>query len=154
MTAIDVDGTLVWIAVGANGSARETTPQASFWSLPDRPKLPRHALADGRMIVGTAQVARALACAPPAATTTAFSAMCLEAGQFVIERRDGRHGRARMLDRDGVPADLLRIVLIYGTRPDRGGYYLDRGSALAVIDADSMTIAAETPPICFMRMRG
>ena len=66
----------------------------------------------------------------------------------VIERRDGRHGSVT-LGRDAVFEDISpRIASIDG----RDWIvvvksYLDRGSALAVIDADNMTIAAETPPI-------
>ncbi len=148
VTAIDVDGPLVRIAVGANwyrlaNDAAGLVPASS----PDRPKLPRDALADGRMIVGAAQVARAWLAAPTSRYDHGVLGDAIEAGSLVIERLDGRHGSVTR-PRRGVRGSSPRIASIDG----RDWIvvvksYLDRGSALAIIDADSMTIAAETPPI-------
>ena len=149
VTAIDVDGAAVRIAVGPSwyqlaNDAAKLIPA----SPPDRPKLPRDALPDSRMIVGTAQVARAWLAAPTSRYDHGVLGDAIEAGSLVIERRDGRHGSVT-LDRDAVFEDISpRIASIDG----RDWIvvvksYLDRGSALAVIDADRMTIAAETPPI-------
>jgi hypothetical protein len=149
VTAIDVDGAAVRIAVGPSwyqlaNDAAKLVPA----SPPDRPKLPRDALPDGRVIVGTAQVARAWLAAPTSRYDHGVLGDAIEAGSLVIERRDGRHGSVT-LGRDAVFEDISpRIASIDG----RDWIvvvksYLDRGSALAVIDADRMTIAAETSPI-------
>jgi FG-GAP-like repeat len=149
VAAIDVDGTIVLIAVGPNwyqltNDVAKLVPATP----PDRPRLPRDALPDGRRAVGTAQVARAWLAAPTSRYDHGVLGDAVEAGSLVIERRDGRHGRIT-LGHDAVFEDLSpRIASIDG----RDWIvvvksYLDRGSALAVIDTDSMTIAAETPPI-------
>ena len=149
VTAIDVEGTAVRIAVGASwyrlaDDAAKLVPASS----PYRPRLPHDALADGRIIVGTAQVARAWLAAPTSRYDHGVLGDAIEAGSLVIERRDGRHGSVT-LGRDAVFEDISpRIASIDG----RDWIvvvksYLDRGSTLAIIDADSMTIVAETPPI-------
>lgn len=149
VTAIDVDGNVVRIAVGSGwyqfaGDAAKLVPASPL----HRHGLPRDALPDGRMVVGTAQVARAWFAAPTSRYDHGVLGDAIEAGSLEIERRDGRHGSVT-LGRDAVFEDISpRIASIDG----RDWIvvvksYLDRGSALAIIDADSMTIAAETPPI-------
>ena len=66
----------------------------------------------------------------------------------MIDRRDGTRGVLR-LPADAVFEDIEpRIVKIDGAeRIILVKSYLDRGSALAVIDPVSATIVAETPPI-------
>lgn len=149
VTAIEVEGAAVRIATGPKwyqlaSDGAKLVPSGP----PDRPVLPRDALSDGRMALGTAQVARAWLAAPTSRYDHGVLGDAIEAGSLVIERSDGRRGSVT-LGRDAVFEDLFpRIASIDG----RDWIivvksYLDRGSALAVIDPDSMTIAAETPAI-------
>jgi len=72
----------------------------------------------------------------------------IEAGSLVIARRDGRRGVVT-LDANAVFEDLWpRVALLGGAeRIVVVKSYLDRGSAIAVIDADFMAVIAEAPPI-------
>jgi hypothetical protein len=135
VTAIDVDGATVRIAIGPKwyqlaGDAAQLVPA----SPPDSPTLPRDALPDGRMAFGTAQVARAWLAAPTGRYDHGVLGDAIEAGSLVIERHDGQRGRVT-LGRDAVFEDLSpRIASIDG----RDWIvvvksYLDRGSALAVM---------------------
>lgn len=149
VTAIDVDGTAVRIAIGSSWYriANDALKLVSA-NPPDRQKLPRDALPDGRIVVGTGQVARTWLAAPTGRYGHGVLGDAIEAGSLVIERRDGRHGSVT-LGPDAVFEDIFpRIASIDG----RDWIvvvksYLDRGSSLALVDAESMTIAAETPPI-------
>jgi FG-GAP-like repeat len=72
----------------------------------------------------------------------------IEAGSLVIERPDGRRVTLR-LGPDAVFEDIKpRIVTLNGIeRIILVKSYLDRGSALAIVDPNSATIIAETLPI-------
>lgn len=148
-TAVEAEDTAVKIEIGAKWyQFAGDAPTLARTEPPLRPALPRDALPDGRLAVGAAHVARAWLAAPTGRYDHGVLGDAIEAGSLMIERRDGRRGSVKP-GRDAVFEDLVpRIASIDG----RDWIivvksYLDRGSALAVVDTDSMTIAAETPPI-------
>lgn len=148
-TAVDVENGIVRIEIGAKWyRLAKDAPTLARTEPPARPALPPDALPDGRVAIGTAQVARAWLAAPTNRYGHAVLGDAIEAGSVVIERRDGGRGRVT-LGRDAVFEDLFPRIASIGGRDwiVVVKSYLDRGSALAVIDTDSMTIAAETPPI-------
>ena len=72
----------------------------------------------------------------------------IEAGALEIEKSDGRRGTIT-LGKDAVFEDLWPRIATLDGRDQIVivKSYLARGSALAIIDPDTMRIAAETPPI-------
>ena len=116
-------------------------------TMPRRPALPDGALSDTRIATGLT-IARAWLAEPTGRYRHAVLGDAIEAGSLVIETRDGKR-RTLKLGADAVFEDLEpRIVEIGGVeRIVVVKSYLDRGSALAVIDGDTATIVEETPPI-------
>ena len=152
VTAVETIGTDVYIAIGrrwyriaagAAGAARlESAP------VPDRPAVPAGALPDARVAVGVDKIARAWLADPTSRYRHGVLGDAIEAGSLIIEHRDGRRG-AILLGTDAVFEDIEpRIARIDGAeRIFVVKSYLERGSALAIIDPDTAAIVAETPPI-------
>ena len=149
VTAVETIGTNVHIAIGrrwyriAAGAVRlEAAP------VPNRPTVPAGALPDARVAVGVDKIARAWLADPTSRYRHGVLGDAIEAGSLIIERRDGRRGILR-LGTDAVFEDIEpRITRIDGAeRIIVVKSYLERGSALAVIDPDTAAIVAETPPI-------
>lgn len=148
-TAVEAENRAVKIEIGAKWyQLANDAPTLTAAEPPARPVPPPGALPDGRVAIGTAQVARAWLAAPTSRYDHGVLGDAIEAGSLVIERRDGRRGSVTP-GREAVFEDLFPRIASIGGRDwiVVVKSYLDRGSALAVIDPDSMTIAAETPPI-------
>lgn len=148
VTSLDVEGPIVRIAIGPGWF--QISGDATL--LPSQPpahsRLPEGALPDGHVATSSGPIARTWLAAPTARYDHGVLGDAIEAGRLVIERRDGKRG-AVTLGNDAVFEDLMPRIAAIGS-VDRivvVKSYLARGSALAVIDADTMTIAAETPPI-------
>ncbi len=137
---VAIDGR--WYRVGADAARLESAPPF------DRPAIPAGGLPDGRVAVGSGTIARAWLAEPTGRYRHGVLGDAIEAGSLVIERRNGRRGVLR-LGADAVFEDLEpRIAKLDGfERIIVVKSYLDRGSALAIVDADSAAIIAETPPI-------
>ncbi|CAN5339962.1 hypothetical protein BH11PSE4_BH11PSE4_04600 [soil metagenome] len=149
VNAIEVDGPAVRVAIGAKWyqlAADALTLEPA--KPPVRPALPAGALADGRMATSAGPVAKTWLADPTGRYDHGVLGDAIEAGSLVIERRDGKRGKVT-LGADAVFEDLTpRIADIGGI--DRivvVKSYLARGSALAVVDAGTMRIVAETPAI-------
>ena len=131
-----------WYRVAAETERLEPAPA------PDRPAVPADALPDTRVAIVDGGTARAWLAEPTDRYRHGVLGDAIEAGSLVIERRDGRRDILR-LGADAVFEDIEpriakigaseRIVVVKS--------YLDRGSALAIIDPVSAAIVAETPPI-------
>ncbi len=115
---------------------------------PKRPVIPADALPDGRLTVGAETILRAWFAAPTSRYRHGVLGDAIEAGSLIVERRDGQRG-AIVLESNAVFEDLIpRIISLNGReRLLVVKSYLDRGSALAIIDPDTFSILAETPPI-------
>ncbi len=149
VTAVEIVGADVRIAIGRSWY-RITTETARLESAPPphRPELSIGALPDGRVAIGIDKVALSWLADPTNRYRHGVLGDAIEAGSLVIERRDRSRGILR-LGNDAVFEDLEprvskiggieRIVVVKS--------YLDRGSALAIIDPDTATVTAETPPI-------
>ena len=115
---------------------------------PSYPPVPPGGLPDGRVATSNGAIARAWLAEPTDRYRHGVLGDAIEAGSIVIARSDGRIGTVAS-GAKAVFEDLLpRIATLNGV--DRivvVKSYLDRGSALAIIDADAMKIIAETPPI-------
>ncbi len=115
-------------------------------------KTPEGGLPDGRVAVGTRDIARAWFAEPTDAYDHGVLGDKIEASALVIERRDGRRDTVR-LNADAVFEDLEpRLVDLDGDGHDSVVVvksYLKRGSALAVIAErkGKSDIVAETPPL-------
>jgi hypothetical protein len=116
-------------------------------TMPQKPALPDGALPDTRIAAGRT-IARAWLAEPTGRYRHGVLGDAIEAGSLVIETREGKRHTLR-LGPDAVFEDLEpRIAEIGGVeRIVVVKSYLDRGSALAVIDGDTATIAEESPPI-------
>jgi hypothetical protein len=149
VTSVEVRGADTRIAIGPNwyriASAAATLIPAQA---PGFPAVPPGGLSDGRVASGDGAIARAWLAHPTDRYRHGVLGDAIEAGTLVIERSDGRTGTVasganavfedlwpRIATLDGVD----RIVVVKS--------YLQRGSALAIIDAESMKVTAETPPI-------
>jgi hypothetical protein len=149
VTSVEVRGTDTRIAIGPNwyriapATGTLITAQA-----PDFPAVPPGGLFDGRVASSDGAIARAWLADPTDRYRHGVLGDAIEAGSLVIERRDGRIGTVAS-GANAVFEDLLpRIATLGGV--DRivvVKSYLQRGSALAIIDPLSMKIIAETPPI-------
>jgi FG-GAP-like repeat len=123
-----------------------------FIDAPARPKPPEGALPDGRVAIGTHDVARAWLAEPVTRYDHGILGDKIEAGSLVIETRDGKRQTVR-LKSDAVFEDLQpRLADLDGNGHDAVVVvksYLKRGSALAVIAArrGKYEIIAETPPL-------
>ncbi len=149
VTSVETIGADVHIAIGrrwyrfATGEVRlEASPA------PDRPAIPAGALPDARVAVGVGKIARAWLAAPTSRYRHGVLGDAIEAGSLIVEHRDGRRGILR-LGTDAVFEDIEpRVARIDGVeRIVVVKSYLERGSALVVIDPDTATIVAETPPV-------
>ncbi len=131
-----------WYRVASDPARLESTPP------PDRAAVPAGALPDARVALGTDKIARAWLADPTRRYRHGVLGDAIEAGSLVFERRDGRRGAVR-LGADAVFEDIEpRIAKIGGSeRIVVVKSYLDRGSALTLIDPDTAAIVAETPPI-------
>lgn len=149
VTAVERFGADVLVKVGQ--SWFRVAPERSgveAWPAPGRPAIPSGALPDARVVFGSGEVSRAWLAEPTTRYAHGVLGDAIEAGSLVIERRDGRSVTVR-LGPDAVFEDLLpRIVRLDGIeRIAVVKSYLDRGAALAIVDAGSARIVAETPPI-------
>lgn len=149
VTAIDDIGGSVRIATGQGWyrfKPHDGSVEAA--SAPDISALPVGALPDGRIAHGRETVARAWLAEPTGRYRHGVLGDAIEAASLVIERHNGRQATLR-LGADAVFEDLEpRLVKLDGKeRIIVVKSYLDRGSALAIVDPDSVSIIAETPPI-------
>lgn len=149
VTAIEMQGDEVRVAAG--GSWYRLTPGGrQLEPVPDTryPVPPGGALPDARVAIGAGEVARAWLAEPTTRYAHGVLGDAIEAGGLVMELRHGRTVVIR-LGQDAVFEDIApRIVMLGGSeRIIVVKSYLDRGSALAVVDAEAGAIIAETPPI-------
>jgi hypothetical protein len=113
---------------------------------------PQDALPDGRIAVGSRDIARAWLAEPTTRYEHGILGDKIEAGSLVIEARDGKLYTVR-LKNDAVFEDLEpRLADLDGDGRDEivlVKSYLTRGSSLAVIAARNgkYDIVAETPPV-------
>lgn len=131
-----------WYRVAADAAGLDAVAPRKW------PAVPSGALPDSRVAVGTDTVARAWLAEPVARYAHGVLGDAIEAGSLVIERRDDQRLVLRLAG-DAVFEDLVpRIVTLDGAEHILVvKSYLNRGSALAVVDARSAAIVAETPPI-------
>jgi hypothetical protein len=148
VSAVETAGADVRVAVGGRWyrfDANATRLDSA--APPEQPSVPKGALPDARVAIGT-EIARAWLDEPTTRYAHAVLGDAVEAGRLVIERREGKRAALR-LGPDAVFEDIVpriarldgveRIVLVKS--------YLDRGSALAIVDPVSARIIGETPPI-------
>jgi hypothetical protein len=131
-----------WYRLTADGRRLEAASGPSF------PPLPAGALPDARVATGAGGIVRAWLAEPTTRYAHGILGDAIEAGSLVIERRHG--GRVTLrLDPDAVFEDIApRMAMLGGVeRIIVVKSYLDRGSALAVVDAERGVIVAETPAI-------
>ena len=149
VTSIEVLGAETRVAIGSNWYRIAATagtlvpsPAHSF------PAVPPGGLSDGRVATSDRAIARAWLADPTDRYRHGVLGDVVEAGSVVIERSDGRIGTVTS-GASAVFEDLLpRIAILDGVdRVVVVKSYLERGSALAIIDAETMKIIAETPPI-------
>ena len=148
VVAIDVDKTTSRIQVGQNWFAFAPDFTLTSADAIKRPAPPKGALPDGRVATDDGAIARAWLAAPTKRYDHGVLGDAIEAGALTIEKRDGRRGTIT-LDKDAVFEDLWPRIATLDGRDQIVVVksYLSRGSALAIIDPDTMRIAAETPPI-------
>ena len=149
VTAVETAGKHVHVAIGGSWyRVASDLARLQPASPPDRPGVPVGALPDARVAIGIDTIARAWLADPTSRYRHGVLGDAIEAGSLVIEQRNGRRGTVR-LGPDAVFEDIEpRIAKIGGAeRIVVVKSYLDRGSALAIIDPDTATIIAETSPI-------
>lgn len=131
-----------WYRLTADGGRLEAAPAPTY------PPVPAGALPDARVATGTGGIARTWLAEPTTRYAHGVLGDAVEAGSLVIERRHGGPVVLR-LGPDAVFEDITpRIAMLDGVeRIVVVKSYLDRGSALAVVDADLGVIIAETPAI-------
>jgi hypothetical protein len=147
VTAIEGAGAEARIAVGSQWHrlSRDNL-ELEMAPAPARPAVPAGALPDGKVAVGHGL--RAWLAEPTDRYGHGVLGDAIEAAALVIERRDGPQMTLR-LGSDAVFEDLApRLAVLEG----RACIvvvksYLDRGAALALVDAGTAAILAETPPI-------
>ena len=146
---VDLTGSDVRVAVGRSWYKITGDPaRLEGASAPARVTVPEDALPDASVGVGQETVARAWLAEPTRRYDHGVLGDAIEAGSLVVEHHDGKREVLR-LSADAVFEDITpRIVKLDGLeRIILVKSYLDRGSALAVIDPRSARIIAETPPI-------
>jgi hypothetical protein len=149
VVAIEAAGTDVRVAIGRSWyRLAPETMRLEPAPAPEFPAVPAGALPDARVAVGRDTVARAWLAEPTRRYGHGVLGDAIEAASLVIERRDGRRAVLR-LAADAVFEDLTpRIAAIGGSeRIVVVKSYVERGSAVAVVDPESAQILAETPPI-------
>ena len=149
VTSIEVLGTETHIAIGSNWYRFVPSTKTLVAShAPSYPAVPAGGLPDGRVATSGGAIARAWFAHPTDRYRHGVLGDAIEAGSVVIERSDGRLGTVAS-GASAVFEDLLpRIASLNGVeRIVVVKSYLDRGSALAIIDAEAMKMIAETPPI-------
>ncbi len=149
VTSVEVRGTDTHIAIGPNWHRIDpATATLIPAQAPGFPAVPPGGLSDGRVAISSGAIARAWLANPTDRYRHGVLGDAIEAGSLVIERSDGRIGTVTA-GANAVFEDLLpRIATLDGVdRIVLVKSYLQRGSALAIIDAESMKIIAETPPI-------
>ena len=149
VTAVERTGAEVLVTVGRawyRFAAERARLEA--WLAIGLPAVPAGALPDARVAFWTKDVSRVWLAEPTARYAHGVLGDAIEAGSLVMELRAGRRTELR-LDDDAVFEDIEpRIVRLDGIeRIIVVKSYLDRGSALAVVDPDPARIIAETPPI-------
>jgi hypothetical protein len=149
VTSLEVRGADTRIAIGPNWyRIAPATGTLIAAQAPDFAAVPAGGLSDGRVAGSDGAIARAWLADPTDRYRHGVLGDAIEAGSLVIERRDGRVGTVTA-GANAVFEDLLpRIAVLDGV--DRivvVKSYLRRGSALAIIDALSMKVIAETPPV-------
>ena len=149
VTSIEVLNEKTHIAIGPNWyRIVPGTGSLMATGAPGFPLVPSGGLSDGRVAAGHGPIARAWLAQPTARYRHGVLGDTIEAGSIVVERSDGRIGTVSS-GANAVFEDLSpRIATLNGV--DRivvVKSYLERGSSLAIIDADTMKIIAETPPI-------
>jgi FG-GAP-like repeat len=138
----------LWYALVAG----KTGVALKFIDKPAPATLPENALPDGRVVVGTRDIARVWLAEPTDRYDHGILGDKIEAGAVVIETRDGKRHTVR-LKSDAVFEDLEpRLADLNGDGRDEVVVvksYLKRGSALAVIGErrGRYEIVAETPPL-------
>jgi hypothetical protein len=155
VTAIEtVDGKIqvnaggLWYSIAIDGN----NAQLDYIDHVPKPKLPAGALPDGRVAIGTRDIARAWLAEPTTRYDHGILGDKIEAGSVVIETRDGKRQAVRLKD-DAVFEDLApRLADLDGNGHDSVVVvksYLKRGSSLAVIAErkGKYEIIAETPPL-------
>lgn len=124
----------------------------AFVDAPARPRQPDGALADGRVVTGSHDIARVWLIEPTTRYDHGILGDKIEAGALAIEARDGKLHTVRLKD-DAVFEDLEpRLADLNGDGHDEiivVKSYLARGSSLAVIAQrkGKYEIVAETPPL-------
>jgi hypothetical protein len=149
VTAVEIANGGVRIAIGQSWYSVVTgTARLEMTTPPNHLAIPSGALPDARVAIGTERVARAWFADPTSRYRHGVLGDAIEAGSLVIERRNGQRAILR-LGADAVFEDIEpRIAKINGNEMIVVvKSYLDRGSALAIVDPGSATIVAETPPI-------
>jgi len=149
VTSIEVLGAETHVAIGSNWYRIAATTGTLIPSpAPSFPAVPPGGLSDGRVATSDRAIARAWLADPTDRYRHGVLGDVVEAGSVVIERSDGRIGTVTS-GASAVFEDLLpRIAILDGVdRVVVVKSYLERGSALAIIDAETMKIIAETPPI-------
>ncbi len=149
VTSVEVRGADTRIAIGPNWYRIAPATGALIPAqAPGFAAVPAGGLSDGRVASGDRAIARAWLAHPTDRYRHGVLGDAIEAGSLVIERSDGRIGTVTA-GANAVFEDLLpRLATLDGV--DRivvVKSYLQRGSALAIIDAESMKVIAETPPI-------
>jgi len=149
VTSIEVRGTDTHIAIGPNWYRMAPATGALIPAqAPGFPAVPPGGLSDGRVASSDGAIARAWLAHPTDRYRHGVLGDAIEAGSVVVERNDGRIATVAS-GSNAVFEDLLpRIAALDGV--DRivvVKSYLHRGSALAIINAESMKVMAETPPI-------
>jgi hypothetical protein len=123
-----------------------------FIDTPAKPEHPNGALPDGRVAIGSRDIARAWLAEPTTRYDHGILGDKIEAGRLVIEPRDGKSQTLRLKD-DAVFEDLEpRLADLNGDGHDEivvVKTYLKHGSALAVIGLrkGKYEILAETTPL-------
>lgn len=155
INAIDTSGGEVRVEAGGlwyKLTLKGDKPTFTFVDQPPKQALPRGALPDGRIAIGTHNIARAWLADPTDRYDHGILGDKVEAGSLVIEPRDGAAQTIRLRP-DAVFEDLHpRLADLDGNGEDEivvVKTYLKRGAALAVIGARKghYTILAETPPL-------
>ena len=148
VASIEVRGAETRIAIGSNWYRIAPGNNALVSSdAPGYPVVPPRGLPDGRVALSNGAIRRAWLADPTDRYRHGVLGDAIEAASVVVERSDGRTGTVAS-GANAVFEDLSpRIASLNGV--DRivvVKSYLDRGSALAIIDAEAMKIIAETPP--------